>query len=777
MAQGELIAAPFSQGSVFMSSVENYGRFNEQDGCFELVNEPPRKWVNLHYNKVGEHEMYSEISNIGDGLTWCRDGKGRKCTLVNYDNKYLYVRDDATNTVFCPWGQPAPKEVTDRRCRYYAAKTEITGTCEGLKATQRIFVPADYVMEVWTVTIENLTDRPREISVFGYAMFQLNGCDEQGGTVWKDNYALVHPEIGGVVVYNRNTSVPTDRFKGYLVALNGFAGATGYRDNFTRSDFGYGTPKILWGWNADNKPGFGPDCAGVVQVKLTIPPKTTARADFLLGQTSGPDELKKIVGELSEKKIDAMCQAQVDAEKKRAEMFCVDVGNSTCNALMNNFVKKQLYSYLINKSGFRDNLQLDNALCMVDYGATEDNLLRALSSQYPNGSVPHGFRPLNRLQYADKPAWTMLTIPGLIFESGDLGLLEKEVPYFDSSEKGSVWDHMLRAMRFLANDTGKHGLCNQHHADWNDGLEATAEAGERESVMVTQQLCYGLRNVQLLAGKIGDTAVAKEAAELYETFAKRLNDVAWDGEWYVRTICGDGYKIGSNENKEGKIFVNTQSWAVLSGIAGDERGKQCMGSVDRMIESPLGYRICSPGFSEYDPRVGRMSNSMPGHVENGGCYCHAAGFKGVADCVLGRAEEAWRTFVKTAPDNPDNPVAQSRMEPFSFTNSFSQVEWVYGRSGYPWRTGTAAWFTVLLVEWILGARRSLDGLCIDPCLTKTIPHAKVMRTFRGARYDISLDNSAGRCTGAREITLDGEKIDGTVLPVLKNGVHKVEVVI
>lgn len=760
-----------------MGTIDRYGKFIEDEKCFELINEPPRKWVNLHYNKVGEHEMYSEITNIGDGITWCRDDKGRTCTLVNYDNKYLYIRDDDTNTVFNPWGQPAPAEVTDRSARYYAAKTEVTGTCEGLKATQRIFVPADYVMEVWTVTVENLTDKPRKVSLFGYAMFQLTGCDEEGRGVWKDNYALVHPELNGVIVYNRNTDLPSDRYKGFLVALKDYKGATGYRDHFTRSDFGYGTPKILWGWNADNKPGFGPDCAGVVQVSAEIAPHGTYRADFLLGQTTGPDDVKRVLGQVSEKAIDAMCQAQIDAEDRRAAMFTVDVGNRDYNALMNHFVKKQLYSYVINKSGFRDNMQLDNALCMVDYGAAEHNLLRALSSQYANGSVPHGFRPLNRLQYADKPAWTMLTIPGLVFESGDLSLLEKQVPYFESNEKGSVWDHMLRAMRFLAEDTGAHGLCNQHHADWNDGLEATKESGERESVMVTEQLCYGLRNVQTLAERTGDTAAAREAGQLYETFAKRLNDVAWDGEWYVRTICGDGYKIGSRENKEGQIFVNSQSWAVLSGIADEQRANLCMASVDKLIETPLGYRICSPGFSSYDPRVGRMSNSMPGHVENGGCYCHAAGFKGVADCVLGRAEEAWRTFVKTAPDNPENPVAQSQMEPFSFTNSFSQVEWVYGRSGYPWRTGTAAWFTVLLVEWILGARRHLDGLLIDPCLTASITNASIKRAFRGAVYDIRLDNSAGRCKGATEITLDGQKIDGNILPVLGEGVHTVNVVI
>jgi len=760
-----------------VGAIDTYGRFIPEEGCFELTQEPPRKWVNLHYNQIGEHEIYAEITNIGDGHTWVRDGKGRTCVLAGYDAKYVYIRDDESGVVFCPWGAPAPKDVTDRACRYWAAMTEVRGTCEGLRAVHRVFVPRDYVMEVWTTTVENLADRPRTVSVFAYAMFQLTGCDEKGQWVGKDNYAEVLPEIGGTLVTNRNVFVPTDRFKGFLVALRDFRAGSGYRDHFTRSDFGLGTPRILWGWNGDNKPGYGPDCAGVVQVTLQIPARGTARADFLLGQTTGAEEVKKIRQGLTPEKIDRMCRDQAAAETERAGAFRVETGHGNIDALMNHFVKKQMYSYLINKSGFRDNLQLDNAYAMVEYPVARANFVRALASQFANGQVPHGFRPVNRLQYSDKPAWILFTAPGLVAESGDLALLEEVVPYFESAEKGTVWDHVLRAMRFLAGDLGPNGLCDQHHADWNDGLEAMPETGRRESVMVTQQLAYGLREVRALAEIRGDRAVAAEAGQLYETLARRLNDVAWDGRWYVRTLCEDGYRIGSHTNKEGYIFINSQVWAVLSGTAPADRAALCMDSLEKHLKTDLGYRLCAPPFSQYDPHIGHMSNSMPGHAENGGCYNHAAGFKAVADCVLGRAEAAWETFLKVAPDSPWNPVSVSEAEPFSFNNFYSTVPFVYGRSGYPWRTGTAGWFTVLLVEWILGARRHHKGLLIDPCLTRTIPRARVVRKFRGATYHIELDNSAGRSKGAASITVDGRHVQGNIIAPFAGGVHEVKVVI
>ena len=760
-------------------SINQYGRFIEDEGCFELVNEPPRKWRNFHYNDIGEHEMVVEVSNIGDGQSFVRDRDGNTCNLLKWDSKYLYIRDDETNHVFCPWGQPAPRAVQNRTCRYYPAKTVVSSECDELKVTHTTFVPRTLTAEVWSVDLENRSDRTRTVSLFAYAGFDLTGLDTEFNPVTKSNFSEVIPEMGGVLATNRNTLVPTDRFKGYLIALNGFNGGAGDRDHFTRSDFSLSTPKILWGWNADNEGGFGNDCCGLVQVTFEIPPGGKIREDFLIGQTSGKDEVIQLRNELTSEKLDDMLAEQEKIQTEKTKAFHVDLGEENKNraGLINLFIKNGLMRYLLESIGFRDNLQNDNAGALVDVKTHTKNTLFQLTSQYPTGAIPRATRPFHRLQYSDQPAWVLLTVPGLIEESGDLSLLEEVVPYLDSNETGTVWDHMLRSMRFLASDLGKNGLCDQRYADWNDGLEATQEAGDRESVMVTMQFCYGLLQVQKMAKAIGDTAVEQEARELHALFTKRLNDVAWDGEWYVRTLCGDGYRIGSHENQDAKIFLNAQSWAIFGGVADAERSKTCMDSVEKLLKHDIGYRVCTPPFSKYDPRVGKVSNGIPGHIENGGCYCHGAAFKGVADCMLGRAEEAWGTYIRLSPDNPLNPTSQSKGEPFSFTNNYTSVEQTLGLAGYPWRTGTSGWMVVMLVEWILGARRSLNGLIIDPCLTKTIPHAKLTRTFRGARYHIELDNTAGCCKGATSITVDGQKIEGNVLPIFDGGEHRVDVVI
>ena len=751
--------------------MQAFGHFDDSARTFVLDRDPPRKWRNIHFNRPGEIEIYAETSNLGDGPLTVRDHAGNTCLVVGYDAKYLYVRDDATNTVFTPWGDPVATQVADRRCEFHAAYTTITGSAAGLRVEETVFVPSEDACEIWRVTVRNLEDRSRRISLFAYAGFQLTGKNAEGGGVWKDNDSKILTEQAAVWVHNRDRSVPTRRFNGFLTTTSlAFVGASGYRDFFTRESYSLGDPKILTGWNCNNRGFRGPDCAGIVQVTLELDPHGEGRADFLLGSAEVPADVALLRSRFSPYSVDAALQARIAAEDRQSAVFQVETGDANRDGLINHFAKKAMVSYLINKSGFRDNLQNDLGVALFDWQVARENLLRAISSQYLSGSVPHGFRPWNRHQYSDKPAWLLHCVPWCLKESGDLDFLDERVPYCDNPRQESVWEHMLRAMRFLVHDTGAHGLCDQHFADWNDGLEPSEKTGARESVMVTQQLCLGLLEVAELARRRGDGTVEREALDWHAHFKKLLNDIAWDGGWYVRTLCSGGYTMGAKSNTEGRIFVNTQSWAILSQTAPPDRAALCMEAVDRLIENDYGFSIASPPFTTFDERIGKFSASRPWFAENGGCYNHAAGFKGVADCILGRSEQAWRTYLKVAPGSPWNPVANSCAEPFSFTNCYSLTPEHPGLAMYPWRTGTTAWFTQLLVEWILGARRHYDGLLLDPCLPQALTEAKVVRTFRGSRYGIAI-----RRTGDKKILMDDTLLSGNLLPPPDGREHTVRV--
>jgi cellobiose phosphorylase len=282
--------------------------------------------------------------------------------------------------------------------------------------------------------------------------------------------------------------------------------------------------------------------------------------------------------------------------------------------------------------------------------------------------------------------------------------------------------------------------------------------------MTALLFCHGLREFAGLARHAGDDAIAREAEEIYARLAARINDVCWDGEWYNRGFAPDGRSFGSHRNREGQIFLNPQTWAVISGVADADRIRTIMGHVDGKLENDLGMDLLHPLFSSYDPDIGSTSANAPGIAENG-VYIHAGTFKLVADCIAGRPEAAWRLLHKILPNHPDNPVSQSRCTPFAVTNSWRGAEGeCYGLTGSQWRTGTAGWVFRAMIEYILGVRRGYDGLIVDPCLPASQAEARIDRVFRGVTYRIRIDNRAGRCTHAQRVVVDGQPIEGNVLP-------------
>jgi cellobiose phosphorylase len=747
----------------------HFGTFIEGGACFEATATPHRPWMNVHFSEFtseeGPVEFLSHVSQYGDGPIVLRTPGGGVVNLVGFEGRALYLRDDDTNECFTPCGSILRTPVENLHVQYRAADTVIQSECLGLSVRQRFFVPQGWPLQVCSLFIENLTVQPKRLSVVDLALFILGS----------GRIVEVCPEMGGVFAHAYD-SKGTDRWhKAFLCVLNDFYAATADREDFFGPALNRSMPQLLDGKDLGNLSCSAFYSLGAVQAKFPLPANGTKRLDFLMGYAPSRESVQALKMEWSPEKIDSLHAEVCRYFADMASAYQVDTGHADQDAVINHFVKKQHVAYLARKSGYRDNLQVCSAIDLCDPERSEAGLLTVLSHQYADGHAPHHFRPLSIKHCSDEPAWILMSVPLHVQETGDFGFLEKEIPFMDDKRPAPVWDHLLRAMRYLMEDLGPHGLCNLRDGDWNDGLSPRGYSGVRESVMVTEQLCYGLLHVAELAEHIGETTVVEEAWAAHRRFADRINAVAWDGAWYQRVLCDDGFIIGTQANEEGKIFMNAQSWAVLGEVAPPERAVQCMDSVEALLKLDIGYRVVWPPFSKFDERVGGSSTVIPGTIENGSCYNHASGFKAVADCHLGRAEQAWQTFRKVTSGNPDNPIERSQMEPFAYSNMFFADRHRYGRTLYAWNTGTGAWFAMLLLEHILGIRRDYEGLRIDPCLTKQVPLAEVTRTFRGAEYRIRLDNRNGRCTGTRRIIVDGSEITGSILPDFRQGLHEVEV--
>lgn len=722
--------------------------------------------MNVLHNAYNKGDFFAQISQHGEGPVSYRDAAGKTINLVQYESMGIYVRDEATGHCFSPLRGPLMSVVEDFRYEVRAGYSEYHSRYDGIGFRARLFVPLEERMLVWSIYLTNQGDAPRELSTFVLAKFALPSQVVKPDADLKGVYAWMYD------------SKDLDRDHRLFMSIqNDFFAASGHREDILEPPLNLSQPRLLKGHNLSSMAAMDFRSMGGLQAKSMIQPGETRRLDIILGHAPTLGVAKQLSGAFTHERVDQEHQRVCEEERRRAHMFSIDTGQPRLDAVINHFAKKQLTAYLVNKSGFRDNVQVCLALDMADQQLSERALLNALSHQYSAGWVPHHFRPLSTKQCSDEPAWILLAIPWHIKQTGDFGFLDKRIPYLDSQNEETVWEHLLKAMNWLLKDTRSNGLCDLRSGDWNDGLSPRGDNGGRTSVMVSQQLCAGLLEISELAERIGERGIAEKALRDHAAIAARINDLAWDGEWYQRVICDDGTILGSRHCVEGKIFMNTQSWAVLGRVASPERAAIAMDSVESHLKLDIGYRVVNPPYSKFDPKVGQSSTVYPGVTENGGCYNHAAGFKVVADCMAGRPEHAWDTLLKVAPGNPENPIHRSKMEPYAFSNLFSADEFNYGRSLYAWRTGTGAWFTMAVLEWILGIRRHYDGLLIDPCLTRRIPEAKVTRRFRGAVYHIKIDNRAGRCRGISELRLNGEPISGNLIPEQSGLTHQVEAVI
>jgi cellobiose phosphorylase len=315
------------------------------------------------------------------------------------------------------------------------------------------------------------------------------------------------------------------------------------------------------------------------------------------------------------------------------------------------------------------------------------------------------------------------------------------------------------------------------HGEWNDALNELGRRGKGESVWLATAMCYACLLMEELARRIGDPAAAAEMRSYYEAMKRQINAVAWDGQWYVYAFSDDGTPVGSRGNRQGKIHLNVQTWAIFTGVAEGQRLKTLLKQIDRR-DTELGPILLYPCYKGYDRRIGRITGIIPSAFENGAIYTHGAAFKMRADCAIGRADKALETFRKVLPINPHNPPDRSTLEPFGLSNFHCGPENKpnFGKALYSFLSGSGNWLYTTALEHLLGIESDYDGLRIHPLLPRKWQGFQMRRIFRGATYQIQVHRQPGRTR--MRITCDGKTLPGNLVPAFADGkTHRVNVAV
>lgn len=795
-----------------------YGHFDNEKREYVIDRvDLPVSWTNY----LGVKDLCVVVNHTAGGYMFYQSPEYHRVTRfrgnavpMDRPGHYVYLRDAKDGDYWSISWQPVGKPLDQAKytCRHGMSYTTYECDYKGIKASQTLMVPMDDAVELWDVRLKNTTDKERRISVFSYCEFSFHHImiDNQNfqmslycaGSSYDENiieYDLFYEEFG----YQYFTSNVTP--DGFDCLRDSFLGAYRTEDN----------PIAVERGTCSGSHELGNNHCGSLQKDLVLAPGEEVRLIFMLGE-GNREAGKKIREKYSDMaNVDAAYAQLKDYWENKFAQLQIKTPNEGMNTLINTW---NLYQAEVNIMfsrfasfievggrtglGYRDTAQDAMTIPHSNPEKCRQRIVELLRGLTTKGYGLHLFSPewfdpdakkekkkpfksptviptvnakdiVHGLEDAcsDDALWLVPSIIEYIKETGETGFADETVPYADGGE-GTVYEHMKRILDFSAEQVGATGICKGLRADWNDCLNL----GGGESAMVSFLHYWAICHFLQLAEYLGRT----EDVEKYQAMRERVGNVCnrelWDKEWFIRGITKNGKKIGTSEDAEGKVHLESNAWAVLSGAADVEKGKRAMDSVDKYLFTPYGILLNAPSYTVPDDDIGFVTRVYPGLKENGSIFSHPNPWAWAAECVLGRGDRAMKFYNALCPYYQNNMIEIRQSEPYSYCQFVvGRDHTAFGRARHPFMTGSGGWAYFSATRYMLGIRPDFEHLTIDPCIPADWKEFSAVRRWRGAEYDIHVENPDGVMKGVQELYLDGEKVER--IPVMAQGSrHDVRVV-
>ncbi len=739
----------------------------------------PRPLLNYSWNKrflsafnhvATGHGLYCDKTTIT--ATYI-DPRGR-VKLISEGNRYFYLRDAEKGVLWNVAGFPTNTPLDHYRCTMGLGYAVYEAEWDGIVSRTRVFVNAEDPCEIWTVTLRNTSSRPRKIQLFPLVEWSLEGYVPKSDYF---SYLFTEADPEHSILYAANTASERlhNRYNGFLAASKPYASF----DTSLRAVLGtYGSfarPEAFEAGHCTNTLGSCERLAGAMELPFDLAPGEEETVQLLIGSCEIKADAEEMCARLFASGAVQREFEHLTAEKEeRTQAVRIETPDERVNSLFNTWTKQQVVLCAqVGRGatrGYRDALQDAWGYTSFDADAARDKIVEALEHQYADGHAPRAWLPLDERHYSDSQVWIPMAVNGYLKETGDRAFLDRVVAFLDGST-GSVWEHCRRAMEYLYADRGAHGLILSHWGDWNDSLTGMGKGGKGETAWTAIALYYALDQMKEMALETGRPAAElNRLNQMAEEIRTVVNEVAWDGEWYLEGYDDEGRPVGSHTETEGRVYLNPQTWAVISGIAPPDRVEKAIRQVDEQLECPYGSLTLYPAYTKPQPAIGRLTEFVPGIWENGCPYCHGSAFKMVADCRLGRGNAAYATLQKVMPDAPDNPTEHSGCEPYAFTNMYLGPQ--NPRPGFAmfgWISGTAGWVFRAVTQDMMGFHPDYDGFDLRPCLPSEWESCRFERRFRRNRYIIEIRNPQHVQSGVTAVEMDGVPIAGTHIAYVEDG--------
>ncbi len=679
-------------------SYDKYGRFDEQTREF-VIRDPrtPAPWINYLMGK----DFYAFISQGAGGAAWFREPVHGRLTRYRFNGLpvdspgfFLYIRDG--KQLWNPSFFPVMTDLDSYECRHAPGCTRFVSSKDGLSAELRYFIPTDDNVMIWDAILTNTTRATKRLKLYTYVEFSLHGFskDTEAFLVCGNQYrAYFDKAANGVVVdyfaweapfFGKSIFASTQKVKRFDVDRDTFIGAGRTEANPIGLERGLAGSELRDG---------GRYSCGALENELVIPPGATRRIAYLHAVSEQLAESRKLVRKYSAPAVIDRAYARLRRGwETTLSASQVATPDPEFNAMLNTwFPYNTRVTFNISRSissrhtgsgdalRFRDSMQ--DAMPAVTFFPSEARarILKLYHTMLASGKTVTGVNPQTmqagdtEWTRVDGALWGVFTVYRYLAETGDYAILDELVPYYDAGE-GSVLDHLMRGMRFIGEHDGPDGLPRIFDVDWNDMLTLFSSAYRNvQSVMVAEQFIYAARLLDEILNVARRAASRPWLGKKVRHYTAVLNSKAcWDGAWFKRLLM-KGMVMGSRANREGKIFLNAQSWAVIAGTLDPIKTRQAMESVRTRLATASGIRLFAPPFTKMLDNKTPFNCNTPGAGENGGIFLHANTWAVMAEALLGNAERAWAYYRSILPCSLAGKNADCYAnEPYVFSS------WVYG---------------------------------------------------------------------------------------------------
>ncbi|PQJ90013.1 GH36-type glycosyl hydrolase domain-containing protein [Aliivibrio sifiae] len=789
-----------------------YGFFDNDNREYVITRpDVPAPWTNY----LGTEKFCTVISHNAGGYSFYNSPEYNRVTkfrpngTFDRPGHYVYLRDDETGDYWSISWQPVAKSLDEANyeVRHGLSYSKFKCDYNGIEATKTLFVPKGEDAEVWDVVIKNTSDKPRVISAFSFVEFSFSHIQSDNQNHQMSLYSAGTSYNEGVIEYDLYYN--TNDFEGFYYLASTFDPDSydGQLDSFLGAYRDEANPIAVEKGQCSNSAQTCYNHCGSLHKQFTIQPGEEIRFAYVLGLGKGNGErLRQKYQDVAN--VDNAFQEIKDHWSERCDKFQVKSPNEGLDTMINTWTLYQAETCVVwsrfasfievggrTGLGYRDTAQDAISVPHANPKMTRKRIVDLLRGQVKAGYGLHLFDPdwfdpekadvvpsksptvvptpsdddkIHGIEdtCSDDHLWIVPTIIKYVMETGEHSFFDEVIPYADGGN-ATVYEHMKAALDFSAEYVGRTGICKGLRADWNDCLNL----GGGESSMVSFLHFWALEEFLDLAKFRNNDADISKYSEMAANVREACETHLWDeeGGWYIRGLTKDGDKIGTAQQTEGRVHLESNTLAVLSGAVSQERGEKAMDAVDENLFSEYGLHLNSPSFSTPNDDIGFVTRVYQGVKENGAIFSHPNPWAWVAEAKLGRGDRAMKFYDALNPYNQNDMIEKRIAEPYSYVQFIMGKDHQdHGRANHPWLTGTSGWAYFAVTNFILGVRAGFEGLTIDPCIPTNWPEFSVTRQWRGATYNIQVKNPNSVSKGVQSITINGKEVNGAV-PVQAEG--------